>query len=324
MRIVFMGTPAFAAIVLKHLLASKMHDVCAVFTAPDAVRSRGSHLETSAVGCIARDADVPLYQPASCKNPQLIDTLAALQPDVICVAAYGMLLPEALLNVARYGAINVHASLLPRWRGAAPIERAILAGDTYAGVCSMRMTAALDAGDFCFPKRVALGELSYDELSEQLACLGAQSLLECLDALVENSVEWQAQDHTLVTYAHKLTKDELYLSPDDTALQACRKVRASSNAHPARALFAGRPVRVMKASVLDDAALTNPLLHERLSSLCAGDMCFHAKRLFLACKSGILEIHSLIPSGKRAMDSCAFASGIQGIKHATLVWESAK
>lgn len=262
MRIVFMGTPAFAATILKHLLASKMHDVCAVFTAPDAVRSRGSHLETSAVGCIARDADVPLYQPASCKNPQLIDTLAALQPDVICVAAYGMLLPEALLNVARYGAINVHASLLPRWRGAAPIERAILAGDTYAGVCSMRMTAALDAGDFCFPKRVALGELSYDELSEQLACLGAQSLLECLDALVENSVEWQAQDHTLVTYAHKLTKDELYLSPDDTALQACRKVRASSNAHPARALLAGRPVRVMKASVLDDAALTNPLLHE--------------------------------------------------------------
>ncbi|MCI8468781.1 MAG: methionyl-tRNA formyltransferase [Eggerthellaceae bacterium] len=318
MRVVFMGTPDFAARILGPV--ADAHDVVAVYTRPDAVRGRGKALVASPVKAEAESRDIPVLTPRTLRTPEAAAELAALAPDVVCVAAYGTILPADILAVPPHGCLNVHGSLLPRWRGAAPVERAVLAGDDEVGVCVMQMEEGLDTGAFCLERRVPAAGRPAAELTAELADAGAEALLEAL-ALLEagEDLPWQAQDESLVTYADKVAKGELALSPDDGADANARRVLASGEAHPSRCAVAGRPVTVLAARALpaDDPAA------EAAGALAPGDARLIAKRLVLACVDGALEVTELKPDGKRPMEGRAFAAGCPALRDERGTWSRA-
>lgn len=315
MRVVFMGTPDFAASILYEL--REQHDVVAVYTRADAVRGRGKALVPSPVKAVAQEAGIDVFEPKTLRDPSEVERLRALAPDVICVAAYGMILPQEVLDIPRFGCLNVHASILPKYRGAAPIERAILNGDEEAGVCIMRMEAGLDTGDYCICRTCEIGTMSCEHLTGELADKGACALLSALYAIEQGHISWTKQDEALATYAPKIEKGELNLSPDESAAINLRRVQASSAPHPSRCLIAGKGVTVVRAgavSELDGA-------FEALKALEAGRVSFIAKRLFLGCAEGAFEVIEVKPDGKKSMPASAFASGVQGIKSGTVTWE---
>lgn len=318
MRIVFMGTPPFAATILENLL--QHHNVVGVYTRPDAVRGRGRHPKPSAVAKMAETYGIEVNKCTTLKDEAVQQKLARYAPDVICVAAFGAILPAALLDSARWGCLNVHASLLPRWRGAAPIERAILAGDAQTGVCVMRMEEGLDTGDFCACRAIPIAGLRAPELSFELALLGSRALLTALMQLEQGTCKWVKQDNAQATYAKKIEKGELNLSVYDTAETLCRKVQASSEAHPARCVVAGRRVTIEALSVvseaLGDAAFVGDF------DMRAGEVRFAAKRLLFGAREGVVEVLQIKPDGKKSMDAKAFAAGVQGIKTGCVVWEN--
>ena len=192
MRVVFMGTPAFAATILDDL--AEQHDVAAVYTRPDAVRGRGKRLEPSPVKAAAERRGLRVLTPRTLRDEAAQRELASFAPDVICVAAYGAILPKEVLDIPRFGCLNVHASLLPRWRGAAPIERAILAGVEEAGVCIMRMEEGLDTGAYCVCRTAIVDGKSASELTDELADLGSHALLTALVHVERGAAEWTEQD----------------------------------------------------------------------------------------------------------------------------------
>lgn len=313
MRVVFMGTPPFAAAILEDL--AQQHEVVAVYTRPDAVRGRGRVLAPSPVKQLAQELGIPVHTPRSLHDEQTQQELVSYCPDVVCVVAYGALLPPEVLAIPRFGCLNVHASLLPRWRGAAPIERAILAGDEETGVCVMRMEAGLDTGAWCVCRTARIDDKDVDELYDELAVLGSQALLTAL-VHVEQGVEtWTEQDEQRVTYAAKLEKGELDLDPDEAPVAAARKVRASGAAHPARCVIAGRGVTVLKGRLAheDTAAL--------VAGLAPGTARFVGKRLFLGCSGGAYEVELLKPDGKQAMDGRSFAAGAKALHGNDATWE---
>ncbi len=317
MRIVFMGTPEFAATILESL--TEEHEVVGVYTRPDAVRGRGNSLEASPVKEVALTNGLDVYTPFSLRDAGVQGALATLEPDMICVAAYGAILPVEVLKIPRYECLNVHASLLPRWRGAAPIERAILAGDQFSGVCIMRMEEGLDTGPYCVCRSVGIEDKNAETLSNELAHEGAAALKEAIGQIEQGTVHWTEQDESFVTYAHKIEKHELDLQLSDTAEQLARKVQASSSAHPARVRVAKRMLTILQArsyvyndiaSVLGDA------------SLLAGEVRFIAKRLFFGTADGVFEVLRVKPDGKNTMDAKSFAAGVHGIKQGGITWEA--
>lgn len=313
MRVVFMGTPKLAADILVEI--AQQHEVVCVYTRPDAVRGRGAKLEPSSVKAAAERLGIPVRTATSLRDAEEQAHLAELAPDAICVAAYGCILPREVLEIPRYGCLNVHASLLPRWRGAAPIERAILAGDEQTGVCIMRMEEGLDTGPYCVRRATEVEGKSAAELTDELANLGARALLTGLSVVEQGGAEWTFQDDAAATYAEKLAKDELYPDPAEPAAAMVRKVLASSEAHPARAVIAGRSATVERVALPDD---------ERAAALCdgleQGAVRFAAKHLFLGTGDGAVEVLSLKPDGKKSMDARAFAAGVQGIKAGGCTW----
>ena len=249
------------------------------------------------------------------KDEESVELMQSLAPDAACVAACGIILPREILEIPRYGCFNVHTSLLPRWRGAAPIERSILEGDDVTGVCIMRMEEGLDTGDYCRRVEVPIGMATVEELSAALARVGATELLAALADAEAGTIEWTPQGEKGLTYADKIGKDELALDPADSARHAAAKVRASSVAHPARAMVAGRTLAVEQARVVEDEQGT-----AFCANLGAGEAKFVAKRLFLGTDEGALELLTVKPDGKKSMDARSFAGGIQGIKNMQLTW----
>lgn len=306
MRIVFMGTPDFAVPSLRALAAA--HDVALVLTRPDAVRSRGKKLEPSPVKAAALELGLPVLE-AKRMEPEVVDALRAARADVFCVAAYGCILPDEVLTMAPLGCVNVHASLLPRWRGAAPIQRAILAGDAEAGVSIMRIGHGVDTGAYCAQASCSAAGKSADELTSELAELGAGLLLEVLPELAAGTVSWTEQDEALVTHAAKIQKAELRLDPAASAADNERRALASSDAAPARCMLAGKPVRVLAARVAPVSGAV----------LAAGELAIQGGRVLLGCGEGALEVLELKPDGKRAMDAAAWAAGQRG---AAVTWEA--
>lgn len=306
MRIVFMGTPDFAVPSLRALAAA--HDVALVLTRPDAVRSRGKKLEPSPVKAAALELGLPVLE-AKRMEPEVVDALRAARADVFCVAAYGCILPDEVLTMAPLGCVNVHASLLPRWRGAAPIQRAILAGDAEAGVSIMRIGHGVDTGAYCAQASYSVAGKSADELTSELAELGAGLLLEVLPGLAAGTVSWTEQDEALVTHAAKIQKAELRLDPAVSAADNERRALASSDAAPARCMLAGKPVRVLAARVAPVSGAV----------LAAGELAIQGGRVLLGCGEGALEVLELKPDGKRAMDAAAWAAGQRG---AAVTWEA--
>lgn len=295
MRIVFMGTPEFACPSLSAV--SKAHDVVRVVTRPDAVRGRGKRLEPSPVKALAGELGLAVIE-ASRMTPEVMDELRAAKADLCVVAAYGCILPDELLEMFPLGCVNVHASLLPRWRGAAPIQRAVLEGDELAGASIMRVVHELDAGDYCAQVSTAVAGKTSSELLDELGHLGAVALVEAIGRIADGTAVWTEQDESLVTYAHKIEKAEMRLDPADGALANVRRVLASTDAAPARCEVAGKGVRLMRASTCDDA-------------LAAGEVLVSHGRVALGCADGALEVLDVKPDGKREMQASAWAAGLR-------------
>ncbi len=305
MRIVFMGTPEFAVPSLQEL--NDAFDVALVVTRPDAVRGRGKKLVASPVKAKALELCLDVIE-ANRITDEVFEEIKAAKPDIICVAAYGCILPDRVLELAPLGCVNVHASLLPRWRGAAPVQRAVLAGDERAGVSIMRVVHELDAGAYCAQGSTEVGDQDTERLLEVIGQIGAKLLVESLPKIADGSAVWVEQDEGLVTYAHKIEKSEMVLDPADDAKTNALRVQASADAAPARCVVAGKGVRVTRACVCADITCESGAVEVRRG------------RVVLGCADGGLEVLDVKPDGKREMSARDWAAGLRGDG---LSWERA-
>ena len=321
MRIVFAGTPPFAAAALN-ALADAGHDIVLVLTQPDRPAGRGMKLAPSAVKQAALARGLPLVQPASLRTAEAEATLRAADADVMVVAAYGLILPQAVLDLPRLGCLNIHASLLPRWRGAAPIQRAILAGDPETGITIMQMDAGLDTGAMLSKTVVPILEtdtaaslhdtLAAASLHDTLAAAGAAAIVAALanyPALMP-----QAQDDAQATYAAKLSKEEARLDWRLPAAALARAVRAYNPVPGAWTLLDGAPLKIWSAHVVTGSgapkdadflwAPAQERSHEPGTVLLA-----EADRLLVACGHGALALQEIQPAGGKRMTAAAFLAG---------------
>ncbi|WP_088329267.1 methionyl-tRNA formyltransferase [Lacimicrobium sp. SS2-24] len=248
-RIVFAGTPDFAARHLQALIDSE-HSVVAVYTQPDRPAGRGKKLQASAVKSLACTHDIPVYQPSSLRNEEAQQQLAELNADIMVVVAYGLILPQSVLDIPTNGCLNVHGSLLPKWRGAAPIQRAIWAGDTQTGITIMQMDKGLDTGDMLAKRAITIAATDTSaSLYEKLAKLGPEVLLETLAQLA--TIVPEPQDDNLASYAQKLSKEEAQLNWHQDAEQLARNVRAFNPWPVCYFEHQGTAIKVWQASVTD-------------------------------------------------------------------------
>ncbi|UYG07329.1 methionyl-tRNA formyltransferase [Halomonas sp. M4R1S46] len=253
LRVIFAGTPDFAAESLASLLASP-HHVVAVYTQPDRPAGRGRKLTPSPVKALALEHDLPVHQPASLRTPEAQAELADLDADLMVVVAYGLILPKAVLDTPRLGCLNVHASLLPRWRGAAPIQRAIEAGDAESGVTIMQMDEGLDTGDMLLVRRTPItATTTGGELHDTLAALGGQALGEALEALAGDGLVAEPQPEAGVTYAAKLTKAEAELDFRQPAEALAARIRAFNPWPVAWCALGEDRLRLLMAEAAPDA-----------------------------------------------------------------------
>ena len=295
MRIIFAGTPPFAAAALDALAAAG-HDIALVLTQPDRPAGRGMKLTPSAVKQTALARNLPVYQPASLKTPESQAALAAVGADVMVVAAYGLILPQAVLDLPRLGCLNIHASLLPRWRGAAPIQRAILAGDAETGITIMQMDAGLDTGAMLAKTVVPIRDTdTAASLHDVLAAAGAAAIVDAL-ANYPTLVP-EPQDDTQATYAAKLSKDEARLDWNLPADALARAVRAYNPAPGAWTLLDGAPLKIWVAQAVAGAGTPGVLLRAE------------ADQLVVACGSGALALQEVQPAGSKRMGATAFLAG---------------
>ncbi|GAB2792475.1 methionyl-tRNA formyltransferase [Halomonas shantousis] len=249
LRVVFAGTPDFAAESLEALLSSH-HDVVAVYTQPDRPAGRGRKLTPSPVKALAQAHGIAVHQPATLKDADAQRELAALEADVMVVVAYGLLLPQAVLDTPRLGCLNVHASLLPRWRGAAPIQRAIEAGDTESGVTIMQMDAGLDTGDMLLVRATPItADTTGGDLHDRLAGLGGEAIVEALDALASGVLTPTPQPEAGVTYAAKLSKAEAEIDFTRPAQELAARIRAFNPWPVAWTRLGADPLRLWFAEV---------------------------------------------------------------------------
>jgi methionyl-tRNA formyltransferase len=249
-RIVYAGTPEFAVPALAALIESGRAPV-AVYTQPDRPAGRGRKLTASPVKQLAQAAGIPVLQPPSLRPAEARAELAALAPELLIVAAYGLILPRSVLAIPPLGGLNIHASLLPRWRGAAPIQRAILAGDAQTGVCLMRMEPGLDTGPVFACERLALGpEATAASVHDQLAAMGARLLLQRLDAIIDGSLTPMPQSEEDVLYALKIDKGEAWIDWTESAAAIDRRVRAFNPWPVAQTRFGDRILRIHAARAL--------------------------------------------------------------------------
>lgn len=257
LNIVFAGTPDFADIILKRLLSSH-HHVQAVFTQPDRPAGRGKKLQMSPVKQTALSHDIPVHQPLNFKTHDSVDTLKQLEADLMIVVAYGLILPEPVLNAPKLGCLNVHASLLPRWRGAAPIQRAILAGDKTTGISIMAMDEGLDTGPVYSDAQCTIEEAdTAQSLHDKLAELGSETLLDTLTQLEKNQVTPIPQSHDGVTYAHKLKKVEAKIHWQLASQEIERQVRAFNPWPIAFTQIGDKALRVWEAKHSPDTSSAN-------------------------------------------------------------------
>jgi len=258
MKILFAGTPDFAVPTLRMLLASE-HDVVGVYCQPDRPAGRGRKLKACPVKELALQHELPVCQPATLREAEDQDHMRAFQPDLLVVVAYGLILPRAVLAIPRLGCVNVHASLLPRWRGAAPIPRSILAGDAGAGVTIMYIEPKLDAGPMLHKAACPILPLeTAGELQERLAQIGADALKDCLPGLAEGGLKAEIQNESLVTYAEKLDKAEASIRWHRSARELERQVRGLNPWPVAETAWQGQPLRIWRAQALEGASGAEP------------------------------------------------------------------
>ena len=299
LKVIYAGTPEFSVPALEALLCSE-HEVVAVYTQPDRPAGRGRKLQQSPVKDCALARDIPVYQPQSFKNNFDIQSLIDMKADLMVVAAYGLLLPQAVLDAPRLGCINIHASLLPRWRGAAPIQRAILAGDAETGVTIMQMALGLDTGDMLANQSVSIDpDLSAGDLHDELMTVGAELLLPTLDRLIDGDLAPEAQNDAETCYAAKLTKQEAKIDWGKPALDLQREIRALNPWPVSFTHLDGKMLRIWQAKSIDEQ-----------SDAEAGFITRHNKEgVFVSCGDGVLQVTELQFAGK---NRCSAAQALNG------------
>ncbi len=263
LKIIFAGTPEFAAHALEALLATH-HTIVAVYTQPDKPAGRGLKTTCSAVKNLALEYKLPIYQPKSLKESHEQEVLASLQADVMVVAAYGLLLPSAVLRTPRFGCINIHPSLLPRWRGAAPIQRTIFAGDKETAVTIMQMDEGLDTGPMLYKENYTLRpDETSQTLHDTLAKAGADALVKTLTLLQNNQLKPQKQDNDFATYAHKISKEEALIDWTRPAIEIEREIRAFNPWPVAYTSWKGQSLRIWQAELGEKqtTAIPRTILH---------------------------------------------------------------
>lgn len=290
LKIIFAGTPEFAVPTLQKLIHS-MHQVIAVYTQPDRPYGRGRKLTMSPIKQLALSAAIPIFQPESLRDIAEQQRLQQLQADILVVVAYGLILPPALLKAPRHGCLNVHASLLPRWRGAAPIQRAILAGDNKTGITIMQMDVGLDNGAILQQVACAItAEDSSADLYPRLAAMGATALLKTLEDIEKKQLHPQKQDESQVTYAAKITKAEAQINWQHSAVQIVRQIRAFNPWPVAFTHWKNQVLRIWRAMPLSESVSASPgeIIHVA------------AQGIDVACGEGVLRVTELqLPGGKR-------------------------
>ncbi len=303
MNIIFAGTPAFAVPTLRALLAAAPHRVCAVLTQPDRPAGRGRRLTSSPVKQLALAADVPVYQPPRL-GPETVAQLQALAPELMVVAAYGLILPGMVLALPRHGCINVHASLLPRWRGAAPIQRAIEAGDRRTGITIMQMDEGLDTGDIIVQSETAISEDDTAQtLHDRLAELGARLLIQSVHQLASTgALKAQMQDETAACYAPKISKAEAHIDWSEAATVLHRKVRAYNPWPIAYTRFRGRLLRVWEVGRVEHPTQHPQPLPGTVTSI-------DSDALRVGTGDGVLPLRRVQLEGGRPIAAHAFING---------------
>jgi methionyl-tRNA formyltransferase len=297
-KIIFAGTPQFAADALAALL--KGHQIVAVLTQPDRPSGRGMQLSASPVKQLALQHGLPLLQPASLKTGEAQQILAQLDADLMVVAAYGLILPKAVLQIPRNGCLNIHASLLPRWRGAAPIQRAILAGDAETGITIMQMDEGLDTGDMLLKKICAItANDNAQTLHDKLAELGAHAIVEALAKMEQRKLNPEKQEEQFATYASKLTKSEALLDWKQDAVQLERAVRGYFPFPTANTLFGETPIKILRARLAEGkpAAPGEVIAIEK-------------ERMLVACGKGALALELLQKPGGKPLAVAQFIQSL--------------
>ncbi len=298
MKIIFAGTPPFAAAALQTLLEHQF-DVVAVLTQPDRPAGRGMQLSPSPVKQLALAHELPVLQPASLKSIEAQQTIASYAADVMVVAAYGLILPLVVLHTPRQGCLNIHASLLPRWRGAAPIQRAILAGDSETGITIMQMDAGLDTGDILLKKTCPItGHDTAQTLHAKLAALGATAIVVALRLLQQGQLKRVPQDAAHASYAAKLSKAEAQINWAEPAAQLARAVRAYNPFPIAYSTLNAKPIKIWQASVCDD-----------LSGTPGTVLAVEKNGIVVACGKGALCLEILQRPNAKALPAAQFVQG---------------
>lgn len=299
MRVVFAGTPQFAVPTLNGLVDAGIA-VVAVYTQPDRPAGRGRQLTPSPIKRLAEQHKLTVLQPISLKTEDAVSVLDDFSADILVVVAYGLILPAQILNVPKFGCVNVHASLLPRWRGAAPIPRAIEAGDSVSGITIMKMDTGLDTGPIIASRQVAIGEQdNAATLHDRLAETGAKLLVEVLPAYVSGAIQCTAQDHAAATYAPKLSKAEGRIDWRRPALQILNQIRAF-NPWPVTFTFhADERIRIL------DAQISSVTEESTAGSVC----CANKEGVHVVCGEGALQLMRLQRNGGKPLSAQEFLNG---------------
>jgi methionyl-tRNA formyltransferase len=319
-----MGTPDFALPAFNALVYDPFErfDVCLVLSKPDAPTGRGLKMRPSVISSAAAAAGIELHHPDKLDGYQyqtVLDRITEMNIDIAVVTAYGMLLTEELINAPRLGTVNIHGSLLPRWRGAAPVERAILAGDEHTGVTVQQVRPELDSGPIYSSATTRIEQKSYTELLAELALLGAGLLADSLPGIAAGTLSAMEQNESLVTYAAKLSSNELALDPAVSAVHNTRRTQAASRRFPARLNIAGRSAQVLRAlpATAADLPVMTGTAGDIMSTITTdgarivGNLRLHNNRLFAGTIDGWLEIIELVPDGKRPMKVTDFLRGLR-------------
>lgn len=297
MNVIFMGTPQFAVPPLLALISAG-HNIMAVYSQPDRPSGRGYKLSPTPVKAIAQEHGIPVFQPEGFKGPEERERLSAMAPDVIAVVAYGRILPQAVLDIPKYGCINIHASLLPKYRGAAPIQWCVINGETRTGVCSMAMAAGMDTGDVILRFEAEIGENeTAPQLSGRLSSIGADCLRDTLDLLEKGHASCEKQDSALATYAPMIKKELGLLDFTRPARELHCLVRGLAGWPTAYAYFEGRLIKLHRALVAPES-FGEP-----------GELCERDGRLFVSCGEGALEVLELQLEGRAKSPTAEFLRG---------------